>query len=69
MKIEVLRFTELENQLMKGRNQNRVFIKNYFTKGSLEHMLAVLRDYNALFSGKVDIGFMQPNSGLSLKLG
>lgn len=43
--------------------------KNYFTKGSLEHMLAVLRDYNALFSGKVDIGFMQPNSGLSLKLG
>ena len=43
--------------------------KNYFTKGSLEHMLAVLRDYNVLFSGKVDIGFMQPNSGLSLKLG
>lgn len=43
--------------------------KNYFTKGSLEHMLAVLRDYNILFSGKVDIGFMQPNSGLSLKLG
>lgn len=42
--------------------------KNYFTKGSLKCMLAVLRDYNIFFSGKVDIGFMQPNSGLSLKL-
>lgn len=42
--------------------------KNYFTKGSLEQMLAVLRDYRVLFSGKVDIGFMHPNSGLSLKL-
>ena len=42
--------------------------KSYFTKGSLKHMLAVLRDYNVLFSVKVDIGFMQPNSGLSLKL-
>lgn len=42
--------------------------KNYFTKRTLEQMLAVLRDYRVLFSGKVDIGFMQVNSGLSLKL-
>ena len=42
--------------------------KSYFTKGSLKHMLAVLRDYNVLFSGKGDLGFMQPNSGVSLKL-
>lgn len=42
--------------------------KCYFEKQTLEQMLRVVRDYRILFSSQSKITFLQPNSGLSLKL-
>lgn len=42
--------------------------KCYFEKQTLEQMLRVIRDYRILFSSQSKITFLQPNSGLSLKL-
>lgn len=42
--------------------------KCYREKETLEQMLRIIRDYRILFSSQSKITFLQPNSGLSLKL-
>lgn len=53
------------NQRSESKN---LINKCYFEKQTLEQMLRVIRDYRILFSSQSKITFLQPNSGLSLKL-
>lgn len=54
---------------LNQRSESKALInKCYFEKQTFEQMLKIVRDYRILFSSQSKITFLQPNSGLSLKL-
>ncbi|DAA84456.1 TPA: hypothetical protein CPT90_05750 [Candidatus Gastranaerophilales bacterium HUM_3] len=56
-------------QSLNERAESKALInKCYREKRTLEQMLRIIRDYRILFSSQSKITFLQPNSGLSLKL-
>ena len=56
-------------QAINERAESKALInKCYHEKETLEQMLRIIRDYRILFSSQSKITFLQPNSGLSLKL-
>lgn len=57
-----------KDSLNKRSESENLINKCYFEKQTLEQMLSVARDYRILFSSQSKITFLQPNSGLSLKL-
>ena len=57
-----------KESLNKRSESENLINKCYFEKRTLEQMLRVIRDYRILFSSQSKITFLQPNSGLSLKL-
>lgn len=61
----IYRAKESSNKRLESKN---LINKCYFEKQTLEQMLRVIRDYRILFSSQSKITFLQPNSGLSLKL-
>lgn len=57
-----------KESLNKRSESENLINKCYFEKQTLEQMLKVIRDYKILFSSQSKITFLEPNSGLSLKL-
>lgn len=56
-------------QSLNERAESKFLInKCYHEKQTFEQMLKIVRDYRILFSSQSKITFLQPNSGLSLKL-
>lgn len=56
-------------QTINERAESKALInKCYHEKQTLEEILRIVRDYRILFSSQSKITFLQPNSGLSLKL-
>ncbi len=56
-------------QSLKERVESKTLINKCFReKQTLKQMLRIIRDYRILFSSQSKITFLQPNSGLSLKL-
>ncbi len=54
---------------LNQRSESKALInKCYFEKQTFEQMLKIVRDYRILFFSQSKITFLQPNSGLSLKL-
>lgn len=57
-----------KNSVYERQESKQQINRSFSTLSTLKYLLHTLRDYRILFSGKTELDYMKPNSGLSLML-